>query len=111
MSAKEGNNLSQREKELALCWGETGFQAIVKIEKELAGLKKVRGDVKDSEEILRCLGTIEETLLASIDVGKDLIRRIRGTLNFLTTFRSDLSSQKCNRQILSSIRAHHLHHL
>ena len=52
-------------KELALFWGETDFHAIVKIEKELAGLEKARGDAKAAEEILRRVGTIEETLLAS----------------------------------------------
>ena len=41
------------------------WKALIKIEKEIAGIDVIRGKVSQAEEILRRVSTIEETLLAS----------------------------------------------
>ena len=46
-------------------FGEQDWSALVKIEKEIAEIKILRGQVSEAEEILRRISTIEETLLAS----------------------------------------------
>ena len=46
-------------------YGDQDWNALVKIEKEIAGIDVIRGKVSQAEEILRRVATIEETLLAS----------------------------------------------
>ncbi len=46
-------------------FGEKDWNAVVKIEKEIAGIDLIRGKVSQAEEIFRRVATIEETLLAS----------------------------------------------
>ena len=46
-------------------FGDPEWDALVKIEKEIAGIDILRGRVSQAEEILRRVATIEETLLAS----------------------------------------------
>ena len=46
-------------------FGDPEWDALVKIEKEIAGIDVLRGRVSQAEEILRRVATIEETLLAS----------------------------------------------
>ena len=41
------------------------WKALIKIEKEIAGIDVIRGKVSQAEETLRRVSTIEETLLAS----------------------------------------------
>jgi hypothetical protein len=46
-------------------YGDQDWHALVKIEKEIAGIDVIRGKVNQAEEAFRRISTIEETLLAS----------------------------------------------
>jgi hypothetical protein len=49
----------------AIQLGDQDWHALVKIEKEIAGIDVIRGKVNQAEEAFRRISTIEETLLAS----------------------------------------------
>ena len=48
-----------------LHFGEQDWNALVKIEKEIAGIELIKGNTTQAEEALRRIATIEETLIAS----------------------------------------------